>query len=114
MFDFYNFMNFMEIRILDSSLERFIKSLEKSTIAKVLRTLNLLEKFGYELGLPHSKKISNRLYELRIRSAQEVRIFYTFCKSQIFLLHGFIKKTQKVPQKEIHTALQKLKTLDTI
>ena len=104
----------MEIHIFNSSLEKFIESLEKPTIAKVLRTLDLLEKFGYDLGLPHSKKVSNRLYELRIRGAQEVRIFYTFYKSQIFLLHGFIKKTQKVPQKEIRTAIQKLKRLDTI
>jgi len=104
----------MEIRILDSSLESFIESLEKPTIAKVLRTLDLLEKFGYDLGLPHSKKVSARLYELRIRGAQEVRIFYTFYKSQIFLLHGFIKKTPKVPPKEIRNAIQKLKKLDSL
>lgn len=104
----------MEIRILNSSLEKFIESLEKPTIAKVLRTLDLLEKFGYNLGLPHSKKVSGRLYELRIRGVQEVRIFYTFYKSEIFLLHGFIKKTQKVPQKEIRIVIQKLKKLDTI
>lgn len=104
----------MEIRISDSSLEKFIGLLEKPTIAKVLRTLDLLGKFGYDLGLPHGKKLSDRLYELRIRGAQEVRIFYTFYKSQIFLLHGFIKKTQKIPQKEIRTAIQKLKKLDPV
>lgn len=104
----------MEIRILDDSLERFIEGLEKPTIAKVLRTVDLLEKFGPNLGLPHSKKISARLFELRIRGAQEVRIFYTFYKSRIFLLHGFIKKSPRIPQKEIRIALQKLKRLDTL
>ncbi len=104
----------MEIRILDSSLEKFIGSLEKSTIAKVLHTVDLLGRFGKDLGLPHSKKMSARLFELRIRGAQEVRIFYTFHKSQIFLLYGFIKKSQKTPQKEIRTALQKLRRLDTL
>lgn len=101
----------MEIRILDNTLEKFIKSLEKSTIAKILRTIDLLEKFGGNLGLPHSRKISNRLFELRIRCVQEVRIFYGFHKSRIFLLHGFIKKSQKIPQKEICIALAKLKKL---
>lgn len=102
----------MEMHILDISLEKFIKSLEKPTVAKVLRTIDLLENFGRNLGLPHSKKVSERLYELRIRGAQEVRIFYTFRKSQIFLLRGFIKKSQRIPQKEIRIAIERARRLD--
>jgi len=104
----------MEIRILDTSLERFIESLEKPTIAKVLRTIDLLEKFGQKLGPPHTKKISTHLFELRISGKQEIRIFYSFHKSQILLLHGFVKKSQKIPQKEIKITLQKLKLLDRV
>ena len=48
----------MEIRLLDVSLSKFIKSLQKPTIAKVLRTVDLLEEFGPKLGAPHTKKIS--------------------------------------------------------
>ena len=104
----------MKIRILDDSLEKFIKNLQKPAAAKVLRTLDLLEKFGQKLGQPHTKKISIRIFELRISGKQGVRIFYTFHKSQIFLLHGFIKKSQKIPGKEMAIANQKLKLLDTI
>lgn len=104
----------MKIHILDTSLEKFIESLQKITIAKVLRSIDLLEKFGQELGPPHTKKISARLFELRVFGKQAVRIFYTFHKSQIFLLHGFVKKSQKIHQKEINIALQKLKQLDKI
>jgi len=99
----------MEIRIFDNSLEKFIKNLQKPTIAKLLRTTNLLEKFGQKLGPPHTKKISTCLFELRISGKQEVRIFYSFHKSQIFLLHGFVKKSQKIPQREVKAAFQKLK-----
>ena len=104
----------MNIHILDDSLEEFIENLQKPTVVKVLRTIDLLEKFGQSLKLPHSKKILARLFELRIRGAQEVRIFYTFHKSQIFLLHGFVKKSQRIPKKEIRIALKKLKKLDSI
>ena len=104
----------MDIRILDVSLEKFIKSLQKPTIAKVLRTIDLLEKFGQKLGPPHTKKISTRVFELRISGKQKVRIFYTFHKSQIFLLHGFIKKTQKIPQKELNFIFQQLRLLDRV
>ncbi len=101
----------MEIHIFDDSLNKFIKSLQKPTIAKVLRTIDLLEQFGEKLGLPHAKKISNHLFELRISGKQEVRFFYTFYKLQIFLLHGFVKKSKKIPSKEIKVTLQKLKLL---
>ncbi|MCD6232963.1 type II toxin-antitoxin system RelE/ParE family toxin [bacterium] len=104
----------MEIKILDSSLERFIESLQKITIAKVLRTIDLLEEFGSNLGMPHTKKITARLFELRIQGAQEIRIFYTFHKSEVYLLHGFIKKSKRTPKREIRTALQKLKRLDIL
>lgn len=101
----------MDIQILDSSLEDFINKLDKPVISKTLRTIDLLEKFGRDLGLPHSKKVSARLFELRIHGAQNVRIFYTFHKSKIFLLHAFIKKSQKIPQRELNNAFQKLKNL---
>ena len=101
----------MKINIFDASLEKFIKNLQKPTIAKVLRTIDLLEQFGVKLGPPHTKKISDRLFELRIPGKQEVRIFYTSYKSQLFLLHGFIKKSRKIPKKEIQVTLQKLKSL---
>lgn len=104
----------MKIVIRDNSLEKFIQSLEKSTIAKILRIIDLLETFGPRLGMPHSKKIADSLFELRIRSTQEVRIFYCFHKASIVLLHGFIKKSNKIPKKEMRTALQKLKELDTV
>ena len=54
--------------------------------------------------MPHSKKITGDLFELRIRGRQEIRILYTFYRSQIILLHGFIKKTPKIPPKELKIA----------
>ena len=104
----------MEIQLFDKSLEKFIKNLEKPTIAKVLRIIDLLEKFGEKLGFPHTKKIALSLFELRISGRQEVRIFYTFRKSKIFLLHGFVKKSQETPRREIKIAFQKLKDIDKL
>lgn len=104
----------MEIKFFDSSIEKFIESLEPGTVAKVLRSIDLLEEFGWKLDMPHSKKISKNLFELRTRGVGEVRIFYTFRKTSTILLHGFSKKSQKTPQKEIRTATKKLLALDTI
>lgn len=95
----------MKIEIFNNDLEKFIQSLEKSTIAKTLRTIDLLERFGYNLKLPHSKKVAKNLFELRINGQQEIRVFYIFHNSRIILLRGFIKKSQKIPPKEIQLAL---------
>lgn len=100
----------MKVVVIDTKLEKFISSLEDSTIAKVLRTIDLLEMFGNSLRPPHSKKVRKNLYELRIRGKQEVRIFFTYGRSGAILLHGFIKKTSTIPKQEIKAALQKLKT----
>src|SRR3989338_3743766 len=104
----------MNIRFFGSELEKLIHSLDTSTIAKVLRVIDLLELFGNNLTIPHSKKVNARLFELRIRGKQEVRIFYAFHRNEAILLHGFVKKTNHIPKKEIHLALKKLTALDTI
>ncbi len=93
----------MQIILLDS-VEQFLGSLSKKEIAKTIRTIELLEEFGNNLGMPHSKHLSDGLLELRVRGTRELRIFYTFHKNKAYLLHAFIKKTQKTPEKEIATA----------
>lgn len=103
----------MEIKFYDQSIEKFITGLEKPVIAKTLRTLDLLEKFGNKLGMPHSKKIDTNLFELRVRGKKEVRIIYCFYKNTIVLLHAFIKKTQKIPKREIILAKNRQNTLDS-
>lgn len=96
----------MDIKVT-TDVEVFVSSLEERTIAKVLRVIDLLELFGHQLGMPHSKKVDQGLFELRIRGQQEIRIFYIFKNNQTILIHGFVKKSQKTPQKELKVARQK-------
>ena len=100
----------MEIE-LDSNVKEFIHSLEKATIAKTLRTIDLLERFDFALGMPHSKKMTANIFELRVRGKQEVRIFYCFHENHIRLLNGFIKKSRNTPERELLKAVNKYKAL---
>lgn len=93
------------IIITHRDVKKFIYTLEPHTIAKVLRNINLLERFGYALGMPHSKPIGDGLYELRIRGQQEVRVLYTFHRQRIILLHGFLKKSDRIPKNELAVAI---------
>ena len=104
----------MEIKFFDQNIEDFIDSLEKTTHAKTLRILDLLEKYGSNLSLPYSKKIGRRLFELRIYGKQKVRIIYTFYKNQVVLLHSFIKKSQRITKRDLDLAKKKLFYLDSL
>ena len=89
----------------------FIKILQKPTQSKVVRGIILLEHYGNSLNMPHVKKVTRELSELRIRGQQEVRILFTVRKGNAYLLHGFVKKTQKIPEREIKTAETRLQLL---
>lgn len=62
---------------------------------------------------PLSKTLGSNLWEIRIQSGTSIlRIIYTFAKGRrIILLHGFIKKTRKIPRKELMVAEERLKQL---
>ncbi len=94
----------------DKPVEEFIKSLEEKARLKVSKTLDLLEEFGLEGAYPHCKKLTgSSLWELRILGADSIRIFYVTITGKMFLLlHGFKKKTQKTPTKEISIAQKRL------
>ena len=86
-------------------IKDFIDNLQESTQAKVGRNLDLLEKHGNQLGMPHAKAMGSGLIELRVRGKQEVRILYAFASGKrVYLLHAFIKKTKTTPKKELAIA----------
>lgn len=89
-----------------SPVAEFIDSLEASAKARVARTLDLLEEFGIELGMPYAKHLENQLWELRVRQARNrYRVIYFLASGQTFvLLHGLTKKTGPVPRSDLETA----------
>jgi len=95
-------------------VKNFIDSLSFKSQVKVYNTLELLAEFGLRLGLPHAKKVTGtRLWELRVLGEKSLRFFYLAKAGKSFLfLHGFVKKSPKIPKKEIKTALGRLKELE--
>lgn len=92
-------------------VQEFIDSLSEKSQARVYNTLELLAEFGPMLRTPHAKKITGTpLWELRILGEASLRFFYIAKTGQSFLLlHGFTKKTQKTPKKEIKITLERLR-----
>lgn len=95
----------------NNPVKEFINSLDMNQRAKVRRIFNLAEKYGLETIRPYVKKLSGSpLWEIRILGKDNIRVLYVGISGKnILALHGFFKKTQKTPTKEIETALKRLR-----
>jgi len=69
--------------------------------------------FGWPVGMPLCRAISGRkgLWEIRTRLAggRISRVFFCIASGSMVLLHSFIKKTQKTPDKELDIATKRMK-----
>jgi phage-related protein len=84
----------------------FIESLSPSEHAAALRALDLLAAYGPKLAMPHARHVEGELWELR---ASAGRLFYFSVVGERFIiLHGYRKKTQKAPRREIDMALRRM------
>ncbi|MDD3847344.1 MAG: type II toxin-antitoxin system RelE/ParE family toxin [Syntrophorhabdaceae bacterium] len=81
----------------------FIDSLPTETQAKVLRTVELLARYGVLLKEPYSRRIKGKLRELRVVDRHgHIRVLYfTYTQGRFVILHGFLKKSGKTPRREI-------------
>lgn len=61
--------------------------------------------------MPQAKKLDQNLFELRIKGLLEVRLLYCFYQREAVILHGFKKKSQKTPRKELLTVQKRMQTL---
>lgn len=79
--------------------------------ADYLRLIALMQHHGANLRLPHSRAMGKGLFELRCKGPEGIgRAFYcTMVDQHIVILHQFIKKTQKTPDKELRIARKRLK-----
>lgn len=69
--------------------------------------------FGWPCGPPLCAPITGYpgLYEVRsnLTSRRIARVFFTISGSTMLLLHGFIKKTQKTPLRDLRLAERRMK-----
>lgn len=92
-------------------MQKFIESLDDRTQQKVLDSIVILRDSGPFLKPPYMKKLDANLYELRIKSAVAVRVFYSQKTGIYYLLHAFVKKTQKTPDKDFCVAIDRMNEL---
>ncbi len=96
----------------DIPVEDFLLSLSPKLRAKAYSDILLLKRLGINIREPYSTAIKGEryrgLFELRVKFSSDIsRIFYfLYDKDTFILLHGFLKKTDKTPERELEKALE--------
>ena len=81
---------------------------DRTTIGEDIRTVQI----GWPLGMPLVRKLEADLWEIRITLAHGIaRVLFTLENDTMVLLHGFIKKSHKIPKGELELAVNRLKQL---
>ncbi len=75
---------------------------ERQAIGKDIQKVE----FGWPLGLPVCRALGDGLWEVRsdLPSQRIARVIFCIVSGQMILLHGFVKKTQKTPKRDLDLA----------
>lgn len=94
------------IRYYSPDVLEQIFDLPISLQARYIALTQRMIEYGPHLGLPHTDSFGGGLFELRLKGVEGIaRVFFcTVVEREIVMLHSFIKKSQKTPDKELRLA----------
>jgi phage-related protein len=88
-----------------------IESWPVGMLADYARLVELLIEFGPDVRMPHSRAMGDGLFEIRPRGREGIgRALYCFLLGQqVMVLHGFVKKSQATPKRDLEIARRRMK-----
>lgn len=86
-------------------VREWLKKLDKEDRKIIGEDIKLVQ-FRWPLGMPLVRKMEPDLWEIRSHLSRRriARVFFTVRENEMALLHGFIKKSQKTPAKDLQVA----------
>ena len=86
----------------------WLREMERDDRKAIGEDIKLVQ-FRWPLGMPLVRKIEADLWEVRSRlgNGRVSRLFFTVHGDKLILLHGFIKKSPKIPNQELKLALNR-------
>lgn len=93
-------------------VREWLKSLDladRKTIGEDIKDVE----FGWPIGMPLCRNLDDGLWEVRstLANSRIARVVFCIQSGRMVLLHGFIKKTQKMPAAERDLALKRKKDI---
>ena len=103
-----------KITYYNKSVEIEILNLPNTLLARYIRMTEIMRDYGPNIGMPHTKALGDSLFELRLKGKEGIsRLFYcVVIKREIMFLHSIIKKTQKIPGKELKLVKKRMKEVE--
>jgi phage-related protein len=99
-------MNKWTIEFLNETVEAEFERLPAEARAKTIHISNLIREFGLpNIGLPYIRHVQDKLWE--IRAFQGRSLYITAAGKKVIILRCFIKKSKKLPRKELKIALER-------
>lgn len=93
-----------------NEFEEFYNSLSIKDRNKLRATIDMIEEAGIQaaIQLEWIKKLDTEIYEIRSKVSSNIQraLYFHVKNNQYIITHGFTKKTQKTPIKEIIRAKQ--------
>jgi phage-related protein len=70
--------------------------------------------FGWPIGMPYCRPLGHGLWEVRsdLEGGRIARVVFCIVRSEMVLLHGFEKKSQKTPAHDIELALKRKREIE--
>jgi phage-related protein len=70
--------------------------------------------FGWPIGMPYCRNLGNGLWEVRsdLTDGKTGRVIFCVVRGRMVLLHGFVKKTQKMPMKDMELAVKRMQEME--
>ncbi len=101
-----------KIKFYNEKVKRRTLALPAGIKAKLLQILDTIEEFGpHTIGKPHIAPIGKGLYEIRAKGKEGISrsFFCSIYKKRINILHSIIKKSKKIPKKDLNLAISRMK-----
>jgi phage-related protein len=102
------------VETLNETVDEEVESLPEDMRARLARVAMLIEEKGLEaIGEPHVKHIEGHLWEMRLtgRSGISRALYVTAAGRRLVIVRVFVKKTEKIPRREIELALLRAKSV---
>jgi phage-related protein len=102
-----------QIEFYNAKVQAEIAAWPAGIEARFVALARRMVEHGPNLGMPHTRSMGDGLLEVRVKAAEGIgRAFYcTLVGQRIVVLHGFIKKTDKTPPKELKIARDRMKEI---
>ena len=100
-----------QINYYSEDVQKILENWPVGIRAYYARLTERIKLYGPNLGMPFTRAIGDGLFEIRAKGKEGIgrAFFCTVVGNKIIILHAFIKKSQKTPQKEVKIARQRLK-----